>query len=73
MVKALIWLVVGLIIVAAIYYAGLGLVKLFRALVREDDLDEAAELRRERRALEAENDRTEDLLRKVRQNRDTRA
>lgn len=73
MVKALIWLLVAAVVIAILYFAIMGAIKAVRALVREDDLDEAAELRSERRALAEENDRTEDLLRKVRQNRDTRA
>lgn len=72
MVKGILFLITALIIIAAIYFAGLGLVKLFRALVREDDLDEAAELRIERRALAEENDRTEDLIRKARRSQGVR-
>jgi hypothetical protein len=66
MLKGLLWLVIAIIVIAAIYYTVLGLIKMVRAFIREDDLDEAAELRAEREALQAENDRFEDMLQRKR-------
>lgn len=61
MFKALLWLLIGLTIIAAVYYTGVGLMHLYRALVREDDYDEAAELTAARKALQEETDRYEHL------------
>ena len=57
MQKAIIWVMAFLAIAAAFWIVWLGILKTYRAMMRESELDEAAELTHAKRELQAEIDR----------------